>query len=294
MLVSERSFNKIVPPVPNKRKGKITLPYKHTEICEIYNYWNEKNFMITDIVMHLIAENNSDNIPKTPKDIESIKTKATEEYLQFSINNGSSRNKNSGWITEGQLKIKFPFLMKYGSKALYQMIKDTSEVIFNLNLGVKIYDENKEGFDYKPIEVRDNIFSFDWQTNEGTEKRILERKYQFKVDDTLLGYLMYRNIAFVSYDWIPENFYELTKNSQNFFRGFISHRRALEKTTKISLPIIKSHQLYYYTDYTQIKAITIDSLKELKANNLIENFEVRGTRYWQTFFNVTNIQTDLK
>jgi len=289
MLVSERSFNKIVPPVPNKRKRKITLPYKHTEVCEMHNYWNEKNFMITDIVMHLIAESNSDNIPKTPKDIESIKTKATEEYLNFSLNNGSSRNKNSGWITEGQLKIKFPFLMKYGSSTLYQMIKDTSECIFNLKLGVKIYDETEQGFNYKPIQTTDNIFSFDCQTNRGTEKRILERKYQFKIDNSLLGYLMYRNIAFVSYDWIPDNFYELSKNSQNFFRRFISHRRALEKTTKIALSDIKIHQLYYYEDYAQIKAITIKSLEELKNNNLIEDFEIRGTRHWQTYINVTNI-----
>lgn len=289
MLVSERSFNKIVPSVPNKRKRKIILPYRHTEICEMHNYWNEKNFMITDIVMHLIAENNSDNIPKTAKDIDPIKTKATEEYLHFSLNNGSSRNKNSGWITEGQLKIKFPFLMKYGSGTLYQMIENTSRCIFNLNLGVKIYNETEAKFNYIPMQITDNIFSFDCQANRRTEKKILERKYQFKVDNSLLGYLMYRNIAFVSYDWIPENFYELSKNSQNFFRRFISHRRALEKTTKISLSNIKTHQLYYYEDYAQIKAITINSLEELKNNNLIEDFEVKGTRHWQTFIIVTNI-----
>ena len=100
---------------------------------------------------------------------------------------------------------------------------------------------------------------------------------------------MYRNIAFVSYDWIPDNFYELSKNSQNFFRRFISHRRALEKNTKIALSDIKIHQLYYYEDYAQIKAITIKSLEELKNNNLIEDFEIRGTRHWQTYINVTNI-----
>ena len=139
------------------------------------------------------------------------------------------------------------------------------------------------------MQTTDNIFSFDCQANRRTEKKILERKYQFKVDNSLLGYLMYRNIAFVSYDWIPENFYELSKNSQNLFRRFISHRRALEKTTKISLPDIKTYQLYYYGDYAQIKAITIKSLEELKNNNLIEGFEVKGTRHWQTFIIVTNI-----
>ena len=289
MLVSERSFNKLVPPLPNKRRGKITLPYRHTEVCEMYNFWSEKNFMVTDIVIHLIAENNSARIPKTTKDIESIKTKATEEYLQFSINNGSSRNKNSGWITEGQLKIKFPFLMKYGSKVLYQMIKDTSENIFNLSFGVKIYSEDMKKFIYTPVKIKDNIFSFECEPNRQTEKMILERKYQFKTDNSLLGFLMYRNVAFVNYDWMPENFYDLSKDSQNFFRKFLSHRRAISKITKITLSDIKTHQLYYYKDYSQIKTIIINSLEELKTNTLIKDFEVKGTRHWQTFFNITNI-----
>jgi len=291
IIVSERSFNKIVPPVPNVRRGKIVLPYKHSEICEVHNYWTEKNFMVTDIVLYLIAENNADKrrLPKTREDIniESYKNKGTLEYLQLSMNNGSNRNKNSNWITEGKLKIRFPFLAKYGSNALYKMILETSKCIFKLIYNTKVYDDQTDEFYFVPIDVNDPIFSFECQpVRETNHGKILERKYCFDISNSMLGYLMFRNIAFLNYDWIPEELYNLSRDSQNLFRKFISHKRGMVKTIKISLTDVKGAQLHNYKDYAQVKTITTKSLKELKKAKLIKDFKAAGTRHWFTFFNV--------
>lgn len=291
MLVSERCFNKLVPPVPNVRRGKIALPYRHSEICEIHNYWNEKNFMISDVVIHLIAENNADRgtLPKTKEDIniESYKSKGTLEYLQLSMNNGSTRNKKSNWITEGHLKIKFPFLTKYGSNVLYKIILETSKCIFKLSYNAKVYDDQKDKFYFSPINVNDSIFSFECKpVRETASGKILEREYQFDISNSMLGYLMFRNIAFVNYDWIPEELYNLSRNSQNFFRKFISHKKGMSKSIKIPLTNIKAFQLHNYKDYGQVKSITNKSLEELKKANLIKDYKVTGTRFWFTHYNI--------
>ena len=168
------------------------------------------------------------------------------------------------------------------------MIKETSEVMFSLSFGTKLYNNDLKNFFYIPIEVRSNIFSFECQPNRQSEKKILERKYKFKIEP-ILGFLMFRNIALRNYDWIPERVYDLSKNSQIIFRRFISHRRGISKVTKISLADLKSH-IHYYKDYSQVKSIAIESLKEMKNNELIEDFKVIGTRSWSTYFIVTNIK----
>jgi len=314
-LASEKSFNRGICPVMNIKGKTVTYPFvvKHKTFGF---YCNEgilgpKQMMIMDIIgtslIHYVYGNTSfsDRIP-TPKDIRVRKISAqcmsykllkhvtenlsvsdegkipeswyNREGKLYEIDKANPRIKNALYVTlnVGVLRKQLPFLRKYSSVQIQEMIRQTAECTLQLNYPIRFFNGkeyqtvpfNNYGLPsrlFMGIEIKNTKISKD--------KHILEREYTFRLN-TVLGYMFMQNVTSCYMDLLPGKFYEMSDYAQLFYRLFILTyfpNKVSGKSPKnpVSLDEIRKRLDLKTRDTYMVRKVINRILSELEANNFI-------------------------
>jgi len=147
------------------------------------------------------------------------------ERIPIEIDGINTRIKRPATIilNDGHLKKQLPFLKKYSSKQIWEMIVRTSECKFKMNLPVRFFEKDEyHNFPYFNGNCFSNLFSLVGVNASKIAKNgnVLERDYEIRFD-TFLGYFFVQNSISCYTDLLPGHFYEMSSYSQLFYRLLI-------------------------------------------------------------------------
>lgn len=314
-LASEKSFNRGICPVMNIKGKKVKYPFvvKHKSLrfrCD-KGILGPKQMMIMDIIgtklIHYIYGNDSfsDRIP-TPKDILVRKMSAkcmsykllkyvtgnlspifegripeswySKEERLYEIDKANPRIKNALMVVlnDGVLRKELPFLRKYSSVQIQEMIRQTSECVLWMNYPIQFFNGKQyQSFPFNNYGIPSRLFTLleIKVTKLSKDKHVLEREYIIHLN-TILGYMFMQNMSSSHMDLLPGKFYEMSDYAQLFYRIFILTYFPNKKSGKspknpVSLDEIRKRLALKTRDTYMIRKVINRILKELEANNFI-------------------------
>lgn len=182
-------------------------------------------------------------------------------------------------LNDGALRKELPFLRKYSSRQIGEMIIQTSNCVLWMNYPICFYT----GKGYKVVPF--NTFGFEsrlftlekiYSTKVSQNKNILEREYQIRFD-TILGYAFMQNMVSCYMDLLPGRFYELSDYAQLYYRMFILSYFPNKSTGKIpknplSLDEIRQRLVLKTKDTYMVRKIINRILSELRSEKFIKDF----------------------
>jgi len=174
-------------------------------------------------------------------------------------------------LNDGHLRRQLPFLKKYSSKQIWEMILRTSECKFKMKLPVRFFEKGKyHNYPYVNSNCASNLFTLVGVNASSTAKNgnILERDYEIRFD-TFLGYFFIQNSISCYTDLLPGHSYEMSSYAQLFYRLLILPYYGGVKIP-ISLEEIKARLVLKSENYMCRKVVG-RILDELEANRFISN-----------------------
>ena len=126
-------------------------------------------------------------------------------------------------VNDGDLKKQLPFLKKYSSVQLQEIIKQTAECNIIMNYPVRFFNGNNfQNFAFNNYNCPSRFFSIEKIKNAKLSKHghVLEREYEIRFD-TLLGYFFIQNCLSCYTDLVPGKFYLMSDFAQLFYRMLI-------------------------------------------------------------------------
>jgi len=182
-------------------------------------------------------------------------------------------------LNDGHLRRELPFLRKYTSKQIEEMIKQTSQSTLLMNYPICIYTGKK--YDIIPFNNfgdLSRLFTLvkTKESKVSKSEKVLEREYTIRFD-TILGYMFAQNMASSYMDLLPGKFYEMSDYAQLYYRLFILSYFLNKKTGKIpknplSIDEIRQRLALKTKDTSMVRKVIRRILEELKANNFIGGF----------------------
>lgn len=182
-------------------------------------------------------------------------------------------------LNDGVLRKELPFLRKYSSRQIGEMIRQTSECLLCTKYPICFY--TGKGYKVLPFNTfrfESRLFTLEkiYGTRVSKNKNILEREYQIKFD-TILGYAFMQNMISCYMDLLPGKFYELSDYAQLYYRLFILSYFPNKSTGKIpknplSIDEIRQRLVLKTKDTYMIREIIKRILGELKSQNFIKDF----------------------
>lgn len=175
-------------------------------------------------------------------------------------------------ITDSYLKSQLPFLKKYSSKQICEIIKQTSDCKILMNLPIRFFDgKNYQNFPYNNYHKLYTFFNLINVVNSKLSKdgHILEREYEIRFD-TPLGYFYIQNCISCYTDLLPGKFYLMSDYAQLFYRMLI-----LPYYNNVKNPIgieeIKKRLVLKTKDTYMVRKIIKRILDELESNTFIKD-----------------------
>jgi hypothetical protein len=325
-LASEKSFNRSICPVMNIKGKTVTYPfvlkYDNFHLQSGRGILGPKNMMIMDIIgtklIHFLHENQSfsSRIPMSnEKSVKALSGKFmsakligymtghlsplqegkipegwySEEGKLSDIDEEHTRIKKPLFITlnDGNLRRELPFLRKYSSKQIHDIIVQTSECVLWMNYPICIYTGKRyEVFPFDNFGLNSRLFTLEKiYPKVSKNNNVLEREYLIRFD-TILGYAFMQNVASCYTDLLPGNFYEMSDYAQLYYRLFILCYFPNKKTGKtpknpISIDEIRQRLVLTTKDMFMVKKVIRRILEELTENHFIKGFteEVLDKKY---------------
>jgi len=173
-------------------------------------------------------------------------------------------------FTDGMLKKHLPFLKKYSSVRLKDLIVETSNIVVCMNFPVRYFEEEKyHNFKHDNDDVDSTFFTIDSieDCKHSQNGRVLERKYQISFA-TRLGYFFVQNCMSAYTDLLPSRFYLMTDFAQLFYRLLILPFFGDIKNP-LHLTYIKNRLWFKTRDTYMIRQVIKRIMSELEANTLI-------------------------
>jgi len=317
-LASEKSFNRSVCPVMNIKGKTVTYPfqlkYNNFHFESGRGILGPKQMMIMDIIgtklihLHYGDQSFSDRIPTdNEKRIKQDSGKyMSAKLLKYVMENLTPQHKGiipEGWystdeilshidkkycrikkpftivLNDGNLRKELPFLKKYSSKQIAEMIIQTSECILWLNYPISFHTGKKyEQFPFNNFGLNSQLFTLVGinQSKVSENGNVLEREYEIRLD-TILGYAFMQNMLSCYMDLLPGKFYELSDYAQLYYRLFILSYYPIKKTGKIpknpiTIDEIRKRLVLKTKDTYTVRQVIRRILKELASKHFIKDF----------------------
>lgn len=233
-IASERSLNKAIVPVPNRKKVEFpfTIDKSLLTINKINNFsctknWTSTDFMMIDIITDLSFNRfyqktfncGTPNSPFSAPDQVFIKTD------NFGNNNGVKDFEMKLSISVEEIKLRYPFVSKYTSLELYNMLKNASncKFIFPYECRTLLKSGKKKIFPVKMFESDDYKNLFDVEISDSIKSedgKILDMNFCINFLSSL-SILYFKNIISVNVDWLDDKIYNLSEYSQHLYRKVI-------------------------------------------------------------------------
>lgn len=318
-LASEKSFNRGICPVMNVKGKTVSYPFvvknKTFTFRSDYGILGPKQMMIMDIIgtklIHNVFENEnfSGRIP-IPKD--KMVKELSGKYMSYKllkyvtthispmyegkipegwyssegklcdIDKENPRIKNATCVVlnDGQLRKELPFLKKYSSKQIQDMIIKTSESVLQMNFPIQFYDGKKyQTFPFNNYGMPSRLFTMlaIEETKIAKDRHVLEREYLIQFD-TILGYMFMQNMASCYRELLPGRFYDLSDYAQLYYRLFILTYYKNPKTGKtpkipISLDEIRKRLDLKTPDTSMVRRVVNRILAELSDQKFISQLK---------------------
>lgn len=320
-LASDKSFNRGICPMMNIKGKKMQFPFNlqynnfHLQAGECV--MGPKQMMIMDIIgtqlIHMIHKNQdfSGRIPtnndKFVKQLSSqfisnkllkhvmanrskdgvIPTSFSEDERLYDVdkNHGRINKIKTIILNDGQLRRELPFLRKYSSKQIMEMIKQTYQCVLWMNYPICYYSGKRyELFPYNNIGFPSHLFTLkgiraskvSHESQKSPKARILEREYLIEFN-SILGYAFMQNMFSSYIDFLPGKFYEMSDYAQLYYRIFILSyypNKGTGRTPKnpLSLDEIKQRLILKTKDTFMLRKVVTRILEELKANRFIKDY----------------------
>lgn len=171
------------------------------------------------------------------------------------------------------LKSKFPFLKKFSSKQIRDLIQNASSCRFKMIYPIR-YHTGKEykNFEFNNFNYSSRLFRVVACEPLKISKndKILQRRYEIRFD-TILGYFFAQNVLSCYIDLLPAHFYEMSPYTQLLYRLLI---RPYYKKAKnpMSLEDIKARLILKSENYMCRKTIE-KILNKLESNHFISKVD---------------------
>jgi hypothetical protein len=188
-------------------------------------------------------------------------------------------------LNDGQLRRELPFLRKYSSKQIMEMIVQTYKCQLWMNYPICYYTGKRYAlFPFNNFGFNSRLFTLKGvraskiskESEKSPKARVLEREYLIEFN-TILGYAFMQNM-FASYiDLIPGKFYAMSPYAQLYYRIFILSYFPIKGSGKIpknplSIDEIRQRLVMKTKDTYAVRKIVKRILEELKANRFIKDY----------------------
>jgi hypothetical protein len=277
-LAAERNLIYAYTPmdIHNPHKKKFPLPFNEGQTTVSGEYWGAEEQMLIDVLGDILRisayKNAKPQIIALKRFISTFDKDMVDTY--FADNDVSKCMPVEYPLMLYPVKVDYPFLKKYTSKTFYGLMERVSKIKLLCKYRYKInniernydFDKRKDlitekmnKFEFLPNGPQ-NLFSFEYDKDRDRYKILF---------DTGLGRLFANNILAAEWEWLPFEFYQLSKNTQNLYRKFMLVKK---KNTEIKLMdlelarVLKLQSLNRTARNKSIKRL----LKELAENGYIE------------------------
>lgn len=316
-LIAEKSICRGVSPVINVKNNPIKYPlvvkYKKFAFACGQGTFDSRHLMIMDILgtvlIHSLHKNKSfsDRIPLpsepqvkrvsghciSKKLLEFMQKKLSpihngiipatwysDEGRLYEIDKNNERIKKPLEITINDriLRDHIPFLKKYSSLEIENIIKDTNKLVFKMSFPVRYFNgKTYKTFHFNNYNIPSALFTLKEikAAKMSKDNHILAREYAI-LFNTVLGHFFVQNIFSSYVDFLPYSFYKLSNYAQLFYRLFILTYYPNKKNGKcpnnpISLSHIENRLVLRSKNKTMTRNVVKRILKELKENNFISD-----------------------
>ena len=310
---------------------------------EVLGYWDEKNFMILDVIaQELLNKHYRNDAPKDhfdPRVVHWVKCKRHKlddhafpvdvELLQMldGTYEGESDQKSAVkekanqsvfakrnydiLLSEKDLYMTYPFLQRYKSKQLCDLITQTSTFRFAPGkYNIKVLKQepicrpgttilSKWKYDYgfytfSPTEQRIQAFQYfnffdvnvlPVKTSNHGNPRVLERAYEIKFNG-LISKFFANNVLFLNNQYMPIKAYDLSAYAQLIYRRFVRTVRSAQ-VFNVTFTDVYQYLGIRNGDRSHVKIRIKDAFAELADAGLIGGFKADAVKKyrsdWTTF-----------
>jgi hypothetical protein len=317
-LASEKSLNRGICPIINIKGKTVSYPFQlkynnfHLQCAQ--GIFGAKQMMIMDIIgtqlIHL-SHGNLDFSGRIPQYTEKLVKQTSSQHISSKllkyvrehlapalqgripdgwyseegrlqdVDNKHSRIKTpmSIVLNDGQLRKELPFLRKYSSKQIKEMIIQTNNCVLWMNYPVSVYTGKQyEILPFDNFVCPSRLFSLTQikGSRKDKNKKILEREYHLQFN-TLLGFAFQQNTLSSYVDLLPGKFYEMSDYAQMYYRLFIITYFPNKKTGKtpknpLSIEEIRKRLVLSTKDTSMVRKVIRRILEELKSNQFIKSY----------------------
>lgn len=314
-LAADKSFNRNICPIMNIKGKTIQYPfqikYNNYHLQCGFGILGPKQAMIMDIIgtklIHFvygsddfysrIPTNNEKNVKEksglymSNKLLKYITTHLSkdgtipEAYSQqdklshVDKEFGKIKNPLMILLNDGNLRKELPFLRKYSSKQISNMIIRTSQCILWMNYPICFYNGKQyQLFPFGNFGYSSRLFTLEIinESKVSKNKNVLEREYRIRFD-TILGYMFMQNMVSCYMDLLPGKFYEMSDYAQLYYRLFILSYFPNKKTGRtpknpIFIDEIRKRLVLKTKDTSIVRKIIKRILDELVRYNFIKDY----------------------
>ena len=174
-------------------------------------------------------------------------------------------------FTDSYLKEQIPFLAKYSSSQLHEMIRKTSECSVRMNFPVRFFNgKGYQNFPFNNYNSPCRLFTLSpvVDSKVSSDGHILERRYEVKFD-TFLGYFYFQNCISCYVDLLPDKFYLMSDYAQLFYRMLV-----LPYFNDVKNPVgieeIRKRLALKTKDTYMVRKVVKRVLEELESNSFIK------------------------
>ena len=263
-LITERNLIYAYTPldIHNPHKKNFALPFSD-QGTEIHGaYWGAQEYMIYDLL--------ADSIRKFAYQKSKPRKSVLKSYISRFSKNTVESNFTENKLIPGQrfifpltlkdLRSYYPFINKYTPKQFYDLVERASKIKLICNYRYKINDiASAHNFDTNKSSRREQIAKFPFRPKE--PQNIFDFEYDEKNESykiyfrSGLGALFANNILAAEWEWLPFEFFELSKNAQNLYRKFILIKKKETQVRLSYLEIAKCLKLMTPNQTAKRKAI---------------------------------------
>jgi len=283
-ILSERGTNKSLVPTP--KNAPLPYRWKDKEGREAYaidKKWGAENFMVMDVVAHLVVRVLREGVPQS-KTLRIPLFNSIEDFRKSELQ----------IINKEKLKYRYidlPFQVFRNitgkqwmtNKDIFGLLRETSTTGFIVSYPMTVVKEVKETKKGKKVTYKEeNVmmssttmpFELMWEKEELNEdSNQYPNKCRIRLS-TIFSQLFFHNLAMKTYNLIDTRVYDLTPTAQNFYRLFILTKNLPTIALKLET-IIKALRL---TDKNKAQilrgAIENGCLNPLKELKLIYSYDI--------------------
>lgn len=215
--------------IHNPHRDKFPLPYNDGQTTVAGEYWGAEEQMLFDVLGDVLRRSAYQNAKPQKVQLKRFISQIDKDGVdtRFTENDASKCKPIEFPLRLYAAKYHFPFLLKYTRKAFHQLMERASKIRVRCNYKYKInhFDKNREvitKFDFSPREPQ-GLFTYQYDAKDDRYTILF---------NTGMGRLFANNILAAEWEWLPFEFYNLSKNAQNLYRKFLLVRK---KGTNIRL-----------------------------------------------------------